>query len=117
MLLALRMPKVGELMTNGQLRNALPAPGTRIGPGTSMVEVRVDLSYRTTLDCPPIYYFRVVAREAAVVLKTEHKTSELVDVGEILAWLGTNPDEALRSKPDRDFRVASVGIQVDPVFG
>ena len=114
--MALRMPKVGELMTQGTVRLAPLSEGARIAPGASLFEVRVDLSARGTLDCPPIYYFRLVAREAGFVRRLECKAGGVAQVGDVLAWIASTPDDPLEAA-GRDSRAASVGIQVDPVFG
>jgi pyruvate/2-oxoglutarate dehydrogenase complex dihydrolipoamide acyltransferase (E2) component len=109
-LLALSMPRMGKEMRSGTVMQVYVADGSRVAVGTKLADVRVDLSAVALQDCPPVYWFRMVAREKGWVRKLLTSTGETRTVGDLLALIGTEPDEAVEGTPVREFRIVSAGI-------
>ena len=112
MILAIRMPQMGNYMRNGTIRQLCVNTGAELKPGDHVVEVSVDLSDIAAQDCPPIYHFRVVAREHGCIRSLSITEGDVRDVGDLLGLVSTTPDETLEPGPTRDLRTARVGILV-----
>jgi hypothetical protein len=106
-LLELRMPRVGEAMKAGRVHKLLAAPGTRVERGTPLLEVRVDLTGVAEQNCTPVSYFRIVARESAVLRDVVAAVGDEIRVGDLLATLG--PAEGGATEGVRPLRI-NVGV-------
>jgi pyruvate/2-oxoglutarate dehydrogenase complex dihydrolipoamide acyltransferase (E2) component len=108
---------MGTAMTVATVVRWCAAPGAEVAPGSKLLEIKVDLSAGAQQDCPPVSYYRLVARERAWLRKLEAAVGEDRAVGAVMAILSTEKEESLDGAPARPLRAASVGILHDPVFG
>jgi hypothetical protein len=67
--------------------------GMQLHVGHALPEVAVDLSNTVPHDCPPIFHYRVLLREAAWVQKLLVRREQLASVGTTLSILTTTADE------------------------
>jgi hypothetical protein len=117
LILSVSMPRVGDQMHEGTIHRVVAQPGEALRPGSPVVEVRVDLSAAKAQDCPPIFYFRLIATERAQLRTLRVSKGDVLAVGTILGEASTAPDDAPDGKPIRALRTTSVAIQVDPLAG
>jgi hypothetical protein len=103
-------------MTEGQIHRVCVSRGTRFEARTRLFEVRVDLSDVAPADCPPIFFFAIVAAEAGVVRELACSVDDVIAVGMPLLVATTIDDEPI-TDATRNLRVAVATIQVDPLFG
>jgi len=101
---------MGQQMTSGTVTSLGIAAGDPLKVGSKLLDVRVDLSTAAPQDCPPIFYFRMVAREKGWVRKVAVSVGEEKSVGDVLALISTEPDEPLDGPVVRPLRVASAAI-------
>jgi hypothetical protein len=116
-LLPLSMPRIGNLMRSALVHRLCIAAGDLVRIGQVLLEVRVDLSDGTAQDCPPISYYRLIARESGTVGGVPAAVGDLVAVGGVIAWLASTLPVSAPAAGARLFRCCVVGIQVDTVFG
>jgi hypothetical protein len=116
-ILSLSLPRVGEQMQAGTVHRVLASPGDALRPGTPLLEVRVDLGAAKAQDCPPMFYFRLMATERAHLRALGVAPGDVLEVGGALGVATTTLDESLEGDPTRALRTTSVAIQVDPLSG
>jgi pyruvate/2-oxoglutarate dehydrogenase complex dihydrolipoamide acyltransferase (E2) component len=109
-LLSLTMPSMGQQMISGNITFLGIAVGDQLKVGLKLLDVRVDLSTAAPQDCPPIFYFRMVAREPGWVRQIAAAVGEEKTVGAVLALISTEPDEPLDGPVARSLRAASAAI-------
>jgi pyruvate/2-oxoglutarate dehydrogenase complex dihydrolipoamide acyltransferase (E2) component len=110
MLFDLRLTKINPNMSSGMIECCYVQPGSPIKAGEKLFDLRVDLSAGFSQYCPPISYFRVVARESGFLRKLCVKPGDNVNVGDLLAILGSSIDENDGEVPARSLRVTTAGI-------
>jgi hypothetical protein len=110
------LPRLGAAMTEGQIHRVCVAVGQRFEARSRLFEVRVDLSAVAPADCPPIFFFVIVAAEAGVVRGLTCSVDDVVEIGSPMLVATTIEDESVTSAA-RELRVAVATIQVDPLFG
>lgn len=108
------MPRMGDLMRVGVIDRLAIAAGQEIKPGTPLLDVCVDLSAAAPQDCPPIYYFRVVAREKGWVRELHAAVKDSKEIGSALATISTDPQEPLGGPAQRALRTTQAGILKEP---
>jgi pyruvate/2-oxoglutarate dehydrogenase complex dihydrolipoamide acyltransferase (E2) component len=114
-ILDVALPRAGEQMHEGTVRRLIASPGDVLRPGSPLLEIRVDLSSAKAQDCPPIFFFRLVATERAHLRAWTVVTGDVVHVGGVLGVASTSPDEGTEGPRTRSLRTTSVAIQVDPL--
>jgi hypothetical protein len=102
-------------MRAGTVHRVLARPGDALRPGSPLVEIRVDLGAERAQDCPPLFYFRLVATEKAHLRSVSAVPGQIVAVGDPLGLATTVPDEIVASASTRSLRMTSVAIQADPL--
>jgi len=116
MILALKMPRVGEQMHEGMIHKILAKVGDALRPGTPLLEVRVDLGAAKAQDCPPLLFFRIIATERAVLRALTVSVGQQIAVGADCGTASTDAAESLDGgAAQRALRTTSVAIQVDPL--
>jgi pyruvate/2-oxoglutarate dehydrogenase complex dihydrolipoamide acyltransferase (E2) component len=115
-ILSLELPRMGDLMTRGVIETIHVAEGSPIQPGTKLFDVRVDLGSAADRDCPPVFVFRVVAREKGWLRRLCCAAGDVKAVGEQLARISTDANEPVDAPPGRTCRTISATI-VDPSLG
>ena len=103
-------------MREGQIHRVCVAVGQRFEARTRLFEVRVDLSAVAPADCPPIFFFVIVAAESGFVRELTCRVDDVVEVGAPMLVATTTEDEPVASCA-RELRMAVATIQVDPLFG
>src|SRR5689334_10235757 len=104
------MPQMGDLMRSGIIYTVNLSEGMAISPGTKLMDVYVDLSAAAPQDCPMSFHFRAVSRERGFVRRLQMAVGESKEVGELLALISTDPDEALEVPVTRSLRITTAGI-------
>jgi hypothetical protein len=112
---ALTMPRVGAQMQQGQIHKLLAKVGDALKPGTPLLEVRVDLGGANAQDCPPLFFFRLMATERAVLRSLDVSLGDVLDVGSKLGIATSDGAESVETLPARALRTTSVAIQIDPL--
>ena len=116
MILSLTLAKLGTHMERAQIHRVCVQPGDAVRPGSALLELRVDLGAAAAQDCPPLFYYRLVATESATVRFSELKPDDEVEVGARLLLLSSTHDEPL-GPPARPLRCTAIGIHVDAFPG
>lgn len=116
MLLSLQMPQMGDAMLRGTVVRVYLTAGSAIRPGAKLLDVRVDLDLAAAMDCPPIYFFRIVAGESGWVREVQVTSGAVREVGAALALFSTTPEEALSPGPARTLRVSQAAILDEPAW-
>jgi pyruvate/2-oxoglutarate dehydrogenase complex dihydrolipoamide acyltransferase (E2) component len=115
MILSVTLPKVGAQMVQGSIHKLVAKPGDELKPGTPLLEVRVDLGSDKVQDCPPLFFFRIIATEKAVLRSLNIEPGQLIDVGTVLGLATSTAAEDFAGAPVRALRTTSVAIQIDPL--
>ena len=115
MILSLNLPRVGELMAGGRVHKLIARPGDSLRPGTPLLEMRVDLGAAGKQDCPPVFYFRLIATEKAHLCSFSVTAGDTAEVGARLGVATTAAGEPFDGAAVRGLRTMSVSIQVDPL--
>jgi hypothetical protein len=115
MILSLKLPAAGAQAGQGSIHRLIARVGDELRPGTALMEVRVDLGSQKAQDCPPLYFFRIIATERAVLRSLDVEAGASVDAGQTLGLATSGADESLEGTPARALRTTSVAIQIDPL--
>jgi hypothetical protein len=115
MILSLSLPRVGALMRQGTIHKLLAKPGDELRPGVPLLEVRVDLGAANAHDCPPLFFFRVIATERAFLRSWVVSQAALLEVGAPLGVASTQSGETFEGPAARTLRTTCVAVQIDPL--
>ncbi|HEY5263477.1 MAG TPA: hypothetical protein VIJ37_00680 [Steroidobacteraceae bacterium] len=115
MILSLSLPRVGESTGHATVHRLLARTGDVLRPGTALLEVRVDLGAAKAQDCPPLFYFRIIATEHAHLRALQVSPGEALEVGRSFGVATTEMSESFAEPAIRKLRTTSVAIQVDPL--
>jgi pyruvate/2-oxoglutarate dehydrogenase complex dihydrolipoamide acyltransferase (E2) component len=110
MLFELRLTKINPNMTAGMVECCYVSENSPVKLGDKLFDLRVDLSAGFSQYCPPISYFRVVAREKGILRQLLVKPGDNVNVGDLLAVLSEIANEEIAGRPVRPLRVTTAGI-------
>ena len=114
MLFELRLAKINPNMTAGMVECCYVSENSPLKLGDKLFDLRVDLSAGFSQYCPPISYFRVVAREKAILRQLLVTPGDNVNVGDLLAVFSETADEEITGQPARPLRVTTAGIAHHP---
>lgn len=98
----LRTPRVNNNDDVVRLSAVFAKPGAYIKEGEVVAEVETDKAT-----------FGVEATKAGFFLKCLHDVGDKIDVGSVLAWIGTSADEAI---PDSHAPAATTGSRAEPTL-
>ncbi len=115
MILSLALPKVGAQMSRGTIHRLAAGVGDELRPGVPLLEVRVDLESDQAQDCPPLYFFRVIATERGVLRALNAAVGDVVEAGTVIGTVTSTAGESADGAPTRALRTTSVAIQIDPL--
>ncbi len=116
MLFELRLTKINPNMTAGTVECCYVAGNAPVKLGDKLFDLRVDLSAGFSQYCPPISYFRVVAREKGILRQLLVKPGDNVNVGDLLAVFSETGEEDTAAQPARALRVTTAGIAHHPAM-
>jgi hypothetical protein len=85
-------------------------PGSRVAAGAKLFDISVDLSSSLRQDCPPISYYRLIARESAILLKALAAPGDRAALGDTLALFGQDASEPQDGPVSRALRITIAGI-------
>jgi pyruvate/2-oxoglutarate dehydrogenase complex dihydrolipoamide acyltransferase (E2) component len=115
MILSVVLPRVGSQMKHGIVHRLLAGAGDALRPGVALLEVRVDLDSDQAQDCPPLYFFRVIATERGVLRALDVAVGDVVDAGAVIGKVTQTAEESTAGAATRALRTTSIAIQVDPL--
>jgi len=117
MILSLTLPKTGAQISHGTIHRLIAKAGDELRPGTPLMEVRVDLGSQQAQDCPPVYFFRIIAIERGVLRSLNVAAGARVEVGQTMGLVTRSAGDSTDGEPARALRTTSVAIQIDPLSG
>ncbi len=106
----LRLTKINPNMTTAVVECVYAEPGTALKVGDRICDLSVDLSSGFSQYCPPISYFRVVAREKVWLQKMVVAPGDSCDVGQLMAFFSAEQDDPGEGVPARPLRITTAGI-------
>jgi len=109
-LLELKLPKISEQMDTALIEMIHGAEGSVLKLGSKLLDVSVDLSKAFSQNCPPVSYYRLVARESVWLRQVCVRPGDHAAPGERLALFSTDGAEPLGGSPVREIRVMTAGI-------
>lgn len=115
MILSVMLPRMGGQTTQATIHKVLASPGEALRPGTALLEVRVDPGAANAQDCAPLYFFRIMSTERAVLRTLDVSAGQVLPVGGVLGVATSTADEPVGGQPGRALRTTSVAIQIDPL--
>jgi hypothetical protein len=115
MILSLSLPRVGNQMQQGTIHKVIAKAGDELRPGTPLLEVRVDLGAAKAQDCPPLFFFRIIATERAQLRSLNATHGAVFEVGAVLGIATSTREETAEGSATRVLRTTSVAIQIDPL--
>jgi pyruvate/2-oxoglutarate dehydrogenase complex dihydrolipoamide acyltransferase (E2) component len=115
MILSFAMPKAGAQMHRGTIHRLVANVGDELRPGVPLLEVRVDLETDQAQDCPPLYFFRIIATERGVLRALNVAVGDVLDAGAPLGIVTSTAAESADGAATRALRTTAVAIQIDPL--
>jgi pyruvate/2-oxoglutarate dehydrogenase complex dihydrolipoamide acyltransferase (E2) component len=115
MIYSLVLPKVGAQMSRGTIHRLSAGVGDELRPGVPLLEVRVDLDSSKAQDCPPLFFFRVIATERGVLRALNVAVGDVLDAGAVIGVVTSTAAESAEGVATRVLRTTSVAIQIDPL--
>ena len=114
MLYELRLTKINPNMTAATIECLYAEPNTPLKIGDKLFDISVDLSSGFSQYCPPISYFRMVAREKVFLRKLHVAAGDNCEVNTVLATLSTELEDDDSQAPARALRITTAGIAFHP---
>jgi pyruvate/2-oxoglutarate dehydrogenase complex dihydrolipoamide acyltransferase (E2) component len=115
MILSLALPKLAAQTSRTTVHRLVAGVGDELRPGVPLLEVRVDLESDKTQDCPPLYFFRVIATERGVLRTLSIAVGDSVDAGNVIGVVTSTAGESAEGAAARALRTTSIAIQIDPL--
>lgn len=110
MLLSLNLPLVNPIMTDARIDAIHARAGAELKAGSKILDLMIDLSTAVAHDCPPISYYRLVAREHVWLCRLHAEPGDRMAPGALIALFSTSPEEDPEIPPSRPLRVSVAGI-------
>jgi hypothetical protein len=110
----LLLPRIIEPMTLATVEAIHVAPGAPLKVGDKLMDLSVDLGGAFLQNCPPISYYRLVLREAAVLRRLCVSLGDRPEAGAALAEFGQSAEADGGGPADREVRIAIAGILPGP---
>lgn len=114
MIYALKIPQLNPQMTRVRLETLHAAEGQGLKIGDKLLDLSVDLSSAFSQDCPPISYYRLIARERLVFRKWMFAAGDVVECETAIALLANEAEEPLTEPGEQAVRIMSAGIMFHP---
>lgn len=110
MILELKLTSIVPQMTGATIECVYADAGDVVKMGSKLIDLSIDLSSAFAQECPPISYYRIVAREAAFLRRIEVRPGSFAEVDTLIALFSTTSDEPLDEAPARALRTTVAGI-------
>ncbi len=110
MVYELSLPQIVPQMTGARIECLYASVGDSLQIGTKLLDISVDLSSAFAQECPPISFYRIVARDRGIIRAQDLVAGQKIEVGQLLA-LVTDTEEADPTGPvQRPLRATIAGI-------
>jgi hypothetical protein len=116
MILSLVLPRMDRSIRAGTVHRLIARPGDALRAGAALLEVRIDLEQANARDCPSVIFFRLIATERAYLRSLEIALGDSIEPAAPIGIATTTVEEPFDAPATRALRMASVAIQVDPLF-
>ena len=110
MIFDFKLPLISPHMSTALIECLYASPGSVLKTGSKLLDLSVDLSSAFSQDCPPISFYRIIARENVVLREFCFASGQSCKVGEVVAVFSTDADEAKDPPAQRGIRFATAGI-------
>ena len=110
MIYELRAPRIMTEEATLRLEVIYVCPGDALVIGQKLFDLSIDMSVRYSQNCPPISYYRVVARERGRLRSFDGAAGAVFEPEAALGLVSSDPEEDLEAAPSRAFRVNTAGI-------
>ena len=117
MILSLSLLPLGAQMQRARIHRVCAQPGDAVRPGSALLELQVELGSSAAQDCPPMFYYRLVCTEKAVVRTLGVSAGDQLKVGAPLGLFSSTADEPLDAAAARALRCTAISIRVDDFNG
>lgn len=104
------LPSVVPEISSARVEFAHVAQGDMLAKGQKLFDVSIDLSDRFSQECPPISYYRLIAREDACLLRVLIPPGEFCEAGQVIAELGVGVDDTEDEAVARPLRLTTAAI-------
>ncbi len=109
MILNLKLSEISPHMSSAVIECLYAEPGAYLKRGDKLLDLSIDLSGAFPQSCPPISYFRMVAREPAWLRQMSVAPGDICKAGSLLAILSQEPRDE-ENGTSRPLRVTTAGI-------
>jgi hypothetical protein len=109
MILDLKLSEIIPHMSSAVVECLYAERGGHLKRGDKLLDLSIDLSGAFPQSCPPISYFRMVAREAAWLRQIHVAPGDICEVGTLLATLSQEPQDE-ENGTSRPLRITTAGI-------
>jgi hypothetical protein len=110
MIYELRMPRIVTEATLGRIETLYVRQGDSLSIGQKLFDLSIDLSARYSQNCPPISYYRMVARERGFVRALSGALGSLLEPDAVIGLVSADAEEPLGGPPARALRMTTAGI-------
>jgi hypothetical protein len=110
MIFEFKLPVIVKQMTGATIECLHAKPGDAVKMGSKLMDLSVDLSSAFAQECPPISFFRIVAREAGWLRRFDLTPGKFCPLDEVMAVFSTEPEEDVSKPVTRVFRTTVAGI-------
>jgi|ERR1700733_12143033 hypothetical protein len=109
-MLTLKLPQILTDVNFAKIEKVFLAEGQFVGPGSKLLDLRVDLSAVALHDCPPVSFYRLAFRERAWVRRLNVAEGETRETGAELALFSSEELEPIDGIVARAARFTTAGI-------
>jgi hypothetical protein len=110
MIYELRLPLIIPQMTGATVECLYASEGDALKLGSKFIDLSIDLGSAFAQECPPISYYRLILREAAVLREFTAQPGQYFELNAPIALLSTTADEPVDTTPNRLVRITTAGI-------
>jgi hypothetical protein len=108
--LTLKLPQILTDVNFARIEKVYLAEMQFVGPGSKLLDLRVDLSAAALHDCPPVSFYRLAFRERAWVRRLGVTEGDIRETGAELALFSTEESEPIDGVLARAARITTAGI-------
>ncbi len=110
MVYELSLPQIVPQMTSARIECVYTSVGDSLQIGTKLLDISVDLSSAFAQECPPISFYRIVARDRGIIRVQDLTPGQKIDVGEVLALIADSEETDISGPVERPLRATVAGI-------
>ena len=110
MVFELILPQIVPQMTNARVECIYASVGDSLQIGTKLLDISVDLSSAFAQECPPVSFYRIVARDRGIIRLQDLVEGQKIDVGQVLSVITDTKEADTNAPVDRPLRATIAGI-------